>query len=84
VRHRPREIVREIEVPDADAAAIRAREPDEHPDRRRLSRAVGPEKTEDLSGADLEGDVRNGLPLAEAFRKAFGFEDDLACARSPR
>src|ERR1700686_2932689 len=84
MRHRPREIVREIEIADADGATVRAREPDEHPDRRRLSRAVGAEEAEDLSGAHVEGDIRYDLTLAEALRKAIGFEGALAAPRPPR
>src|SRR5438876_5793358 len=84
MRHRSREIVSEIEIPDADVAAVRAREPDEHSDRRRLSRPVGAEEAEDLPGTDFEGDIRHNLTLAEAPRKAFCLEDDLACARSLR
>jgi hypothetical protein len=84
MRHRPREIPREIEIPDADAPAVRARETDEHPYRRRLSGAVGAEEAEDLSRADIERDVGDDLTLAEAPREPFRFEDDFAWSRCVR
>jgi lysophospholipase L1-like esterase len=80
VLHRAPEIAREIEAPDANAAPVGSREPDEHPDRRRLSGSVGPEEAEDLTFLNLEGDVGHGFSGAESFGQAFGRKDDLSHA----
>ena len=77
VRHGPREVPRHVEAADPDATAVRPREADEHPDRRRLAGPVRAQESEDLAGADLEGDVRNRLAAAEALGEVLGGEDDL-------
>jgi hypothetical protein len=47
----------------------------ERPDRRRLTRAVGPEEAEDLSLADPQRDVFDAARRAVAFRQVVGFDD---------
>src|SRR5262249_33539310 len=75
MRHGPGEIVRKVEPPDPDGPAIRPRQPDEHPDRGRLAGAVGAQEAKDLSGVEVEGDVRDGLSPAEALRQPLRGED---------
>src|SRR5262249_60391247 len=48
---------RDILAPQPDLAALGADEPREHPERRRLARAVGADQRDDLAVADLEGDA---------------------------
>src|SRR6266508_3053185 len=74
---RLRKIAREIEDANADPAAIGARQAHEHADRRRLARAVGAQKAEDLAGIELEGNIRNCFPVAEALGQILGRKDDL-------
>ncbi len=50
---------------DADGAVVGRQQPADHPDRRRLARAVGPEQSVRLTGGDVEGDIVHRQPLAE-------------------
>ena len=54
---------------DARRPARRRQQSDQHPDRRRLSRAVRAEEAENLAGADVERDVVDGGEVAERARE---------------
>jgi hypothetical protein len=53
-RHRFREVVRDVEACNPDAAMVGTRETHEHPDCGGLARSVGTQETEHFSGHDLE------------------------------
>jgi hypothetical protein len=52
---------------DGDGAAVGFKDVEEHTDSGGLAGAVGTQEAEDLAGADLEGDIFDGLGFAEAF-----------------
>ena len=52
---------------DADAARALARQPDDRVDRRRFSRAVGPEKAEELARLDSQRDAVDGREASVTF-----------------
>ena len=78
--HRGLELLPEIMPVDDDAAPRRLHEADEHPDRRRLSRAVRPEEPEHLAAVERKGHVRDDFPVAIALREPFGGQDDVGGA----
>ena len=60
----------------------RPEQPREHPDRRRLSRAVRAEEAEDLPRAHLERDAIDRDEIAEAFREVLHDDGVLVHAHS--
>jgi hypothetical protein len=71
----------DVHARDLGLAARDGEQPAEHPDRRRLSGAVGAEVAEDLSLLHLEGDVIDGDELAEALREGFHANRDISLTR---
>ena len=63
-------LARRVETTDPDRARGRSQQPADHLDRGRLARAVGPEKREQLAGADLQVEPVDGAlgpkPLGHA------------------
>jgi hypothetical protein len=76
----------DIHACDLRPAARRMDEAAEHPNRRRFSRAIRAQKTEDRSGRDRERQIRDGLRVAVRFAQAFekngrfAHDFDGACA----
>src|SRR5437016_5071330 len=75
ISHRLLEVAADVEAADLHAAARRSDQADEHPDRRRLARAVRPEKPEDLAGVYGERDVVDNRAFADDFGKVARDED---------
>ena len=82
-------LAQRVEAGDLGAPAGRLGQPEQHQDRRRLARAVGPEDADDLAGADLEIDVvdreRRAVALGQRPRAAADRHQSApAIAASPR
>jgi hypothetical protein len=77
-------ITEKIATGHGGSARRRGQQRGQHPQRRGLARAVGPEKTDDLAGADGEIDAANRLhnrfSRSKSQRQARGF--DHACCTS--
>ena len=78
-------IAQRVEAGDLGAPAGRLGQAEQHQDRRRLARAVGPEDADDLAGADLEIDMVDREVGAVALGQPLGPDDDArpAIARAP-
>src|SRR5689334_2873781 len=67
---------------DAGLAAGRRQQARQHPDRRRLAGAVGADKTEDVTGRDVERDPVDGDEAAEPPGEIVDLDGALAHAAS--
>ena len=67
-----------VETAEADGRArARLEQAREHPDRRRLARAVGPEEAEDAAAGHVEADGVDGREVAEAARQPARLQEGL-------
>ena len=69
-------------APDVEAearalAAVGRQQPAEHPDRRGLAAAVGPEEAEDLAAAHRQREILDDVMAAEALVEAAHVDDDV-------
>jgi hypothetical protein len=69
-------VARDVDAQDVGAAARRRQQTAQHPDRRRLARAVGPEEAEDLAFFDRERNPVHGGKRAEALAQVPELDGD--------
>ena len=75
--------VRELDrVADLERAVVRLLLAGDHPEERRLARAVRPDHADDAAGREVERQVLDEQPVAEALLYVVGPDDDVAEPRA--